>query len=330
MALLPMSKRQPKLLLPPDNHTILRPETFTEGFTQSEIGVWDDCAEKWYLGYNHRLEQRGGFEWHFVYGDAVHETLSKFYTDGTEEIAALQFPPGTVLTTQQELERDKWEAILQIQMEQYFRYYQDDLEAWTPFAVEETIEVEFMGIRFKGKIDLGFVVDGYPESILGDHKTYGLDDYEGWNFRFQFMFYIWLVQKALKIKIRKFMVNGIRKPQLRPGKNESMASFMVRVRQKHIQEPEKFFTRHMLPMIKHSMEHFEKRVLIPKIERIKLLTQANTSDSIIEALARNQNTHSCVKYGAKCQFLPICKHGFLRDGHSYERREHKHQELNAE
>lgn len=327
MALLPMDKRQPKLLLPPDNHTILRPETFKDGFTQSEIGVWDDCAEKWYLGYNQRLERRGGFEWHFVYGDAVHETLAPFYRDGTEKIAALQFPPGTVLTHLQEMERDMWQGILQVQMEQYFQYYADDLEAWTTWAVEETVEYTFRDVKLKGKIDVGHTVDGQPGNILDDHKTYGLDDYEGWNFRFQFMFYLWLVQKAKKMKIDKFMVNGIRKPQLRLGKDESIPSFMVRVRQAHIQEPKKYFQRHPLPMIKNSMEHFEKRVLTPKIERIKLLTQAATPDNIVEALARNQNTHTCVKYGASCQFLPICKHGFLRDGHAYERRESKHVEL---
>lgn len=327
MALLPIEKRSPKLLLPEDNHTILRPETFTGGFTQSEIGVWDSCAEKWYLGYNQRLERKGGFEWHFVYGDAVHTTLADFYRDGTERIADLQFPEGTTLTAQQELERDMWQGILQVQMEQYFRYYADDLEAWTTWAVEETIEFEWEGVRLKGKIDVGHCVDGVKGNVLDDHKTYGLDDYEGWNFRFQFMFYIWLVQKATGKRIDKFLVNGIRKPQLRLGKNESLESFIVRVRQAHIQEPLKYFQRHPLPMIKNSMEHFEERVLRPKIERIRLLTQAATPANIVESLARNQNTHTCVQYGSQCQFLSICKHGYMRDGHNFIRRETKHVEL---
>jgi len=327
MALLPIEKRSPKLLLPADNHTVLLPQTFKEGFTQSEIGTWDDCAEKWYLSYNQRLEKKGGFEWHFVYGDAVHETLADFYRDGTEKIAALQFPEGTILTSQQEQERDMWQGILQVQMEQYFQFYADDLATWSTWAVEETVEFTFRDVKLKGKIDVGHCVDGVKGNVLDDHKTYGLDDYEGWNFRFQFMFYIWLVQKAKKIKIDKFLVNGIRKPQLRLGKNESVASFMVRVRQAMIQEPLKYFQRHPLPMIKNSMEHFEQRVLIPKVERIKLLTQAATPANIVEALARNQNTHTCVKYGSTCQFLSICKHGYLRDGHNYTRRETKHVEL---
>lgn len=327
MALLPIEKRQPNLLLPADNHTILNPETFQRGFTQSEIGQWDDCAEKWYLGYNHRLELKGAFEWHFIYGDGVHESLESFYKTGEMKIARLQFPDGVAPTAEQERDLAMWQAILQIQMEQYAHYRQDDLEAWTPWAIEEVIETEYEGIKLRGKVDLGYCIDGRKENILTDHKSYGLDDYEGWNFRFQFMFYIWLAQRVLRKGIHKFEVNGVRKPQLRLGKNESIESFMVRIRQAMIQEPEKYFVRHPLPMIANSMEHFEKRVLQPKIERIKLLTQDTTSAMIIETLARNQVTATCVQFGSKCQFLPICKHGSLREGHFYQCREHKHQEL---
>lgn len=327
MALLAKHLRGPKMILPADNHTILRPETFTGGFTQSEIGTWDDCAEKWYLGYNHRLERKGGFEWHFVYGDAVHEALAHFYRTGEMQVASLQFPEGVILTSKQEYERDMWQAILEVQLERYAIHYADDLEVFSPWAVEELIEFEFEGVLLRGKIDLGYDLDGLETDILSDHKTYGLDDYEGWNFRFQFMFYIWLVQKALKRKIKKFVVNGIRKPQLRQGKNESLASFAVRIKQAHIQEPLKYFTRHNLPMIKNSMEHFEERVLRPKLERIKALTQGKTPAIIIESLVRNQNTHTCVRYGQTCEFLPICKHGYQRDGHFYTQRQDKHVEL---
>lgn len=328
MALLALDKRSPKLLLPHDNHTILRPETFEDGFTQSEIGTWDDCAEKWYLGYNQRLARRGSFEWHFVYGDAVHETLADFYRDGTEKVAPLQIPDGVDLTADQEREFERWQAVLQVQMSQYWHYRADDLEAWTPWAVEETMETEFEGIKLRGKIDLGHYVDCDPDTdILTDHKTFGLDDYEGWQFRFQFMFYVWLTQKATGRKIKQFMVNGVRKPQLQWTKKETLQGYANRVRQAMIQEPTKFFVRHPLHMLKNSMEHFETRVLRPKLNRIALLTQDTTPAIIIESLARNQNTHNCVAYGSCCEFLPICKHGANREQHFYHRRSNKHNEL---
>lgn len=328
MALKKVFDQPTSLVLPSDNRTIIRPETFSQGFSQSEIGTWDNCAEKWYLSYNHRLERKGTFEWHFLYGDGVHKTLEDFY-NGIEQIATLQdfLPEGVVLTTEQEDELGKWQAILQVQMERYWKHYVDDLSVWTPWTNEAVVEVEFEGIKFTGKIDLGFCVDGHTDRILMDHKTYGLDDSVGWQFRFQFMFYIWLAQKATGKKIDQFWVNGIKKPQLRQGKDESLASFAVRINQAMIQEPEKYFQRQQLHMIQNSMEHFEQRVLRPKIERLQLLTQRDPSASIIEALVRNQNTHSCVTYGNTCQFLPICQHGYKREGHFYQQREHKHVEL---
>lgn len=326
MALL-KTKDRATMLLPKDNSTIIRPETFKAGFTQSEIGIWDDCAEKWYLSYNHQLRRRGGFEWYFIYGDGVHATLEHWYRTGEEKVATLQLPEDVIPTADTQYELRKWQHILKVQMERYFIYHADDLTAWTPWAVEETVAVEFEGVKFTGKIDLGYQVDGDSANILMDHKTFGMDDYEGWQFRFQFMFYLWLAAKATKKKINRFVVNGIKKPQLRQGKDESLESFGVRIMQDMIQVPDKYFQRHPLPMIAHSMEHFEERVLRPKIERIKLLTQATTPDIVIEALVRNQNTHNCVKYGEMCEFLPICKSGFQREGHWYFQRENKHEEL---
>lgn len=327
MALKPKDQRGPKMLLPADNSTKLFANTFRDGFTQSEIMTWDNCAEKWYYSYNHRLEPKGTFEWYFIYGDGVHDTLMHWYRDGEEKIATLQIPKGVILTGSQEQELAMWQGILNAQMKQYFRYYKDDLEVFAPWAVEEVVEIEFMGIKFRGKIDLGFDLDTGAKNILSDHKSYGMDDYEGWNFRFQFMFYAWIAAKFFKRDMRKFMVNGIKKPQLRLGKKESLESFIVRVEQAIIQEPKKYFVRHQLPWIKNSMEHFEHRVLMPKVNRIKLLTEASTPDMIIETLVRNQNSDNCVSYGSSCPFLPICKHGNLREGHFYTQRPHKHSEL---
>lgn len=330
MALLKKALEGALSLLPSDHRTILRPETLAAGFTQSEIGTWDQCAEKWYLGYNHLLRMKGTFEWYFVYGDGVHDTLSRWYTNGDERVAILQVPADVILTAEQEFELQKWQAILGVQMEHYFRYYKDDLETWTPWANEEIVEVEFEGIRLTGKVDLGFSIDGEAGDICADHKTYGMDDTAGWEFRFQFMFYLWLIRQATGRNVQKFLVNGIKKPALKLGKAESIETFTDRVRQNMIQEPEKYFNRQPLHAIKDAMENFEERSLRPKIERIKAafgLTQAPVSGMLLESLVRNQNSHHCVSYGKVCQFMPICKHGHQREAFRYVRRADKHQEL---
>lgn len=327
-----MAIKRASQLLPSDNSTVLRPENFALGFTQSEIGTWDDCAEKWYLGYNHMLRKRGEFAWYFVYGDAFHTTLSNWYATGISKIAGLQFPEDVILSNEQQADARKWQMILEVQMERYFTYYQDDLRAMKIWLNEEIIEFTWQDVKLTGKIDLGYNLSGDSENVLMDHKSAGRFDpnaLNGWQFRFQFMFYMWLTEKVTKRKIGKFVVNGMKKPALKQGKDESVESYCIRIKQDMIQRPEEYFKRVPLPMIRGSMEHFEKRVLQPKIDRIKLLTQG-TDSVMIDALVRNQNTNNCVKYGNTCQFLPICQNGFKAEGFQYILRENKHEELEAE
>lgn len=313
--------------------TLLRQESFVLGFTQSEIGTWDDCAEKWYLGYNHMLKRKGAWARYFVYGDAFHRTVSDWYRDGSEKVARLQFPTDAVFTGDDYDWRDLWQGILEVQMRRYFHYYADDLLMWTPFLNEEIVTVEKWGIKFTGKIDLGHVVDGHEGiHILTDHKSASRIDMNsvlGWHYRFQFMFYMWLAEQATGRKIHKFVVNGLQKPSIKIKQGESVESFLARLEQDMIQRPEFYFKRIPLNRIQGSMEHFERRVLMPKVERIRILTQG--ADPVtIDSLVRNQNTNNCVKYGSVCQFLPICQNGWNAEKFQYIQRESKHEELEEE
>lgn len=317
---------------PSDNSTLLRLENFALGFTQSEITTWDDCAEKWYLGYNHMLQKKGEFSWHFVYGDAFHRSLEAWYASGgVPSVASLQFPLGVILSNEQEAEAKLKQKILDVQMERYFSYYRDDLTLQEIWLNEQIITVEFEGVKLTGKLDRGFTFQGID--VLVDHKSAGRFDpasLNGWHFRFQFMFYLWLARMAFPKRIlNRFQVNMLKKPALRQGVKESIETFVARVRQDMIQRPEEYFKRVELSTIKGSMEHFEERVLKPKIQRIKMLTQCS-DPAIIEVLVRNQNTSNCVKYGSTCQFLPICQNSWKLEGFQYQQRETKHEELEAE
>lgn len=320
-------------ILPADNSTVLKPENFKLGFTQSEITTFDDCGEKWYYGYNHMLRKRGAFEWYFVYGDALHKTLSNWYRTGQLEVATLQFPDDVFLDNDQETLRDRWQQVLQVQMERYAAYYADDLTEMNIRENEVVFTVKHEGITFAGKIDLSYTLRTEPDLWLNDHKSTGRLDATatlGWDYRFQFMFYAWLYEKLTGERVDKFSINGIKKPGLKQGEHESVQAYVSRVRQDMIQRPTEYFKRIPLALMYSSMEHFETRVLAPKLERLRLLTQATTPANIIESLVRNQNTNNCVKYGKACQFMPICQHGFKREHMGYVVREHKHEELEAE
>jgi hypothetical protein len=318
-------------ILPSDHSTIINQESIAMGITQSEMMTWDECPEKWYLGYNHMLTLKGAWARYFVYGDAFHSCMDRFYRDGDESVPDLEPPPGAILTGEDEFWFELWSKILKVQMQRYFTYYQDDRKAWKIFLNETIVTVEWEGVKWTGKLDLGIEYNNV--ATLADHKSAGRFDMatlNGWDFRFQFMFYLWLMEKHTGRKIPQFMVNGLKKPELRIGKGESMQTFVNRIEQHMIQEPEKYFKRVPLLRVQGSMEHFEQRVLRPKLNKIRLLTEPTTPAIVLESLARNQNTGNCVKYGSTCQFMRICQHGFKREGFQYTRREHKHEELEAE
>lgn len=304
------------------------------GFTQSELTSWSNCHEQWYRGYNQRLRRKGVLNWAYIYGDAMHDSLESFYRnmDGTYELATLQIPEDAMMLAEDELKERYFTELLPRQMERYAKYYANDFENWQIDAAEQIVTVEYEGIKFTGKIDLLICEDDFHGPL--DHKTMGAfspEIFAGYNFRFQFLFYAWLVWKKTGIRPTCIWWNGIKKPQLKQGKNESFESFMVRIEGDMRLEPEKYMKRQKLPIEEdYHLDHFEKRILGPKLSSLKTLTDATTSGIILESLARDMNTSNCVKYGKPCEFLALCQHGFKQEGLSYSARGSKHEELESE
>ncbi len=304
--------------------------TFDQGFSQSEITTWDECPEKWYRGYNQRLHLPG-ISWPLLYGTAVHKNLERHYMGEDLDFAMLQIPDGIFPTAEQDADLYYWNSILIAQMERYFQYWaeQDETLDVIPEGTEQIMETEFMGVKLRGKIDMMFRPDK-KKIVLRDHKTssrYSPDLLESWHFKFQFMFYVWLARRVTGMKINKFEVNLIVKPQLRLKKEESVESFAARCKADMIQEPDKYFKRIPLPLMKGCLEEFEQNILIPKILRIKALTDV-TQSAILSVLVRNRNTNNCSRIGMTCPFIPLCVHG-EKERFRYQTRQYKHEELDT-
>ncbi len=316
---------------------VIDESTFDQGFSQSEITTWDECPEKWYRGYNQRLHLPG-ISWPLLYGTAVHKNLELHYQGELRErcgdgdgFAMLQIPDGIFPTAEQDADLRYWNLILQAQMERYFVHWAAADEALDviPEGTEQIMETEFMGVKLRGKIDMMF----RPKKgaiVLRDHKTssrYSPDLMDSWYYKFQFMFYVWLARRVTGMKINEFEVNLIVKPQLRLKKDESVESFAARCKADMIQEPDKYFKRIPLPLMKGCLEEFETNVLIPKILRIKALTDV-TQSAILPLLVRNRNTNNCSRIGMTCPFIPLCVHG-EKEKFRYQTRQYKHEELDT-
>lgn len=300
--------------------------------TQSEISLMDDCPEKWYRAYAQQLELKNAKpSWSLIYGTAIHQAIDDWWRTGKLDFASLQLiiPDGTILDADDEAEKQYYTGLLRTQMERYITYYANDFTDYKLIHNEQVLSVPYEGFILKGKIDR--VWKDKKATVLVDTKTAGrltMETYEGWHFKFQFMFYVWLLAKATGKAPNELLVDAVIKPALRRGKDESMESLHQRIRQAMIQEPSKYFQRVPLAMYKGTLERFEEEILRPKINRFKLLTSDTDSDTI-NILARNRNTNNCVKYGTMCSFLPLCVHGWSAEGFRYVRRDIKHVELDG-
>lgn len=310
-----------------------------EGWTQSEITTMDDCSMMWFWRYGRQLRRIGGLSWATIYGSAFHETMEEVYaTKGQRWTPApLKIPPYVKLSAQQLQDKEYWERVLQIQTERYVDYYKDDFRLFNIEKTEEDVDImyPFNGtmIRLRGKIDLTFSTDHEGKRWLLDHKTTSSLDLKtvaGWDFRFQFMFYLWLAMAANPDrKFAGYYINAIKKPTIYQKKTESAEAFYARLNCNMAMEPENYYYRDRLLLTSRSISYFEDFVLRPKLNRIFLLTNPETPDIVKETLAMNPNTNRCQQYGV-CEFLPLCQHGFQLEGFNYEQRAAKHEELQAE
>ena len=289
--------------------------------------MWDECPEKHHRRYRELLEPKNAKpNWALLYGSAIHNAIDQW---NKHEVVTLQIelPEGIILDGEDEVLLEYWQGVLEVQMERYMIYYAEDFENHEVIMNEEVLRTEFMGITLEGKIDRVWRMG--KKIVQVDTKTVSSldkDKYDGWHFKFQFLFYTWLLAKAKGIVPNEVWVDAIKKPAQRRKKEESTPALIQRIRQEMIQNPQDYFMRIPLLMHKGTLERFEKEILVPKINRIRYLTN-DPAPAIVDVLTRNKNTESCHNYGSTCPYLPLCLHGDKAERFRYTEREHKHVEL---
>jgi hypothetical protein len=319
---------------------LLNPATPTDGFTQSELSVLANCPRKWYWQYNHRLLKNGSFSWPLLVGSVIHSSLEQMYrTRGTDwSCDDIVLPRGVVLNSDGEAKKMYWEALCRTMTRAYFHFYKAEWESlvYEPADVEVDAEFEFQGILLRAKLDLIFRSSAKSTGIwVRDHKTSGRigpDAIAGWEFRFQFMFYAWMLWKIRpNDNVRGYEINAIKKPQLRIKKDESVETFCTRVYNDMLfDRPHEYFYRDRLILTRDALQHFEDDVLIHKIRRLKIIFGQNAPVELRQILAMDMNTDHCVNFGSVCPYLCLCKEGYEPNAYQFYQKAVKHSELDAE
>ena len=297
-------------------------------FSQSEIVMWDQCPTKWYNRYYLQLEKVGDYNLFNVIGTAWHTMMEIWYQSKGKALSApeLIFPEDTIFTQEDERANEMWHEILEAMIQAYDYHFKADLKLFKMDTLEEvvTVEVEIDGVKMQltGKVDM---TGKFRNKIAQwDHKTTSQlspQMCDAWEYKFQFMFYAWLKKQAMGLKVEEFIVNVVRKPQLRWKKDEHLHAFAGRVKHAMLSEPNEYFYRQHLELNDFAYQNFEESVLMPKLKRIASLQKNPKLEPI---LALNRNTEACNHFGQVCPFYDKCFHG---ETSSYKTREVKHVEL---
>lgn len=328
------------IVAPSDTDFDINLDSIADGLTQSEMQTWDDCPEKWYLGYNLMLHKIGKFSWPLVYGHWIHGAWQEFYTTkGKRWSLDTTIRDRQFIAQENLIKEDYWRGVAEVQMSCYASHFKNDHKIIKAVGIEEIVDIWFEGFRLKGMIDLYSqdLTCKNPSYFVWDHKTtYMLNRAVvlGWDFRFQFLFYCWIATKVKKWKdmpCKGFMVNAMKKPQLKQGVHESLDAFLQRLQNDMMERPEAYYYREKLLLSKDTLKRFEDNILRPKLNRLKLMLDPKVDPLIKITVLRNKNTNHCVsKFGSQCEFLKACQNGLETEGFQYRKRDVKHQELETE
>lgn len=330
-------------IIPSDIGEQLR-SSYEEGFTQSEIMLRTNCHRKWYFRYILRAKKQGTFSWALLFGEAVHRMLKGYYDDplGFDCVCNyFVFEEDVILTPSQIEEYRHWRKLAEIMVERHNFYWRLVDAKMTVLSTEQFMETEYRGFRLLGKVDMQV----YPSSRLPcpspltpiyilDHKTTYLFDksmFDGWNFRFQFLYYAWLYWKVTGTQPKGLVINAIRKPALRRSvsKQETPDEFLRRIEQDIIERPEEYFKREKLAFDKHTLDRFQKYTLDPVLTQFEWIQRVphHPENLDLQALLLGMNSDYCHMYNKPCEFLDLCQNNFKDFSVEYTRREVKHEEL---
>lgn len=310
----------------------IRDWTLEQGITQSELATKDACGFKWNLKYNNGLRTPGHWNWTTAVGTAVHEFMDLRYNGHEADPTIVRWPtiPEDLNRTMKwEDEYEYWTHVIIGMQNAYIRRYAHEVEEFDIDAAEQVVHRSFMGFDLEGMIDLRakrLTSAKRLRKFMMDHKITTRPELmapQGWGFKFQFMFYNWLISPLIDEPVWDFGINVIRKPQLRPAKTETMANFSKRCELDYYKRPEFYYLREFVPVTMSMVETFEETVLRPKLEWYRQQVEEGGPSLF------NKNTNNCFMYNANCEFLDLCRDGDI-SLFMYEQTLAKHSELQGD
>lgn len=310
----------------------IQKRTIDGGFTQSELGMLDECALKWNYRYNNGLRLTGYFPWALWVGGEWHRFQENWRKTGGEfELVVTKPDVPDEVSQDNDWQKwfEYWSSVLPAMSKAYARLWRDEAKHdW--FIVEEELSAAFLGYTIRGKIDLVSHKPRFMRDFKSTASTWLISPI-GWQFSLQFMTYAWLMKENYPEFVElpfDFQLDMMQKPGLKETKGDGSWKGHIQRVVKDVQDPERkdmYYKRMSAKITIDDINRFEKNVLTPKIQRLDL---AITNPEVGLPIVTNPNTKACHAFGKPCEFFGICEGGFENARFHYENQTTtKHEEL---
>lgn len=283
------------------------------GITQSMLSAFTRCRIEFLIKLNRYKRKDKSRKTGF--GSMFHELLDKTYAlykkcnnlPDAEMISLwietyFEENPDHVMNRNEE-ELDYQRLFAEILMKYYLRYYELDFTEGKILYLEQEFAIKFHNAICRGKVD-GIVSDISGGLWLLEHKTrkriYEMELKQMLNFDFQSLFYITMMEKAIRQGILGVKYNLVRNPGHSRKSGESWKGFEKRFSREVSKDLPHFFKR-MPQYFASSDKTIFRRELMHRLDDVQFF---------LDNFNLYKNENSCLRQYA-CDHLTACSEGKL-------------------
>lgn len=287
-------------------------DLYRDGLSQSLIQKFLSCRQQCRLEYFEGWTKQKQ-PLYFKFGTCVHWVLAEIYNEGEypskDHIIGLirkyerNYLQKNAVDAADQKELDEIFMLAEYLLERYFMLYDDDFKHKWMFT-EKNFEVEFAGLKLRGRWDGGWIQN--KRLVLVDHKCLSMIDEEGITDMLpcdiQVMVYLYAALQEFGVMPYEMNYNILRRPNFRQGKKS-----------------DEEFKQHIIITINKDLLHYFKRIPIRITKDELLFWVKNQLTPIIDEIKRWYDS-GCIgyttpgnlitKYGRCSMFSAITKNDY--------------------
>lgn len=253
-------------------------DLYRDGITYSLLCKFDECPER----FRKRVVEgwsESGLQDGLEFGNAFHlcmEHANRAPEYVTQEYQQTRYENNSVEPHQRE-DFEKLLATVEAAVHGHNKYWEGDAQTMSWVSREKVFDVPYSidgkVIRLRGKID-GIYRETRDSNRLWifETKTKSDIDHEGLhrtlNQDLQTMMYCLAVEQMYQEQVSGVLYNVIRRPSIRPRKDETLVQFIARCKEDYLSRPDFYFHRWEISFARNDVELWRARSFEPLLRKL--------------------------------------------------------------